>query len=298
MTQHISDDELLDELKLRIDQHRKAFSDLQVVNRKLVELNQKLEESEALKSNFLSNIRNEINNPLSAIIGLAEQVAALSEGEEAATLAGLIAAEALQLDFQLRNIFVAAALEAGDTTPIPAQTELDPLLADLQDSFKSMADRKQVQLVTALPTGPANTPLTFCTDAEKLQVILANLLANAIEFSHPHTSVTVALTLEDGLLRIAVQDHGIGIAEGDIHRIFDRFVQLDTGARRMHPGHGLGLSIVRSLVELLGGGVKVTSVPGTGTTFTVSLPPLAEGENGLMFADGPNLFIFEPTDKP
>jgi signal transduction histidine kinase len=115
---NLADDELIQELSNRFAQSRKAFSDLSVVNHKLVEMNQRLEQSESLKSNFLSNIRNEINNPLNAIVGLAGQLASLKNGDgDAPTLASAICSEATDLGFQLHNIFMAAELEAGDIYP-------------------------------------------------------------------------------------------------------------------------------------------------------------------------------------
>ncbi len=102
----LSDEQLVEELKFRLDQSRKSLHDLSVVNRKLVEMNHKLEESEALKSNFLSNIRNEINNPLNSIIGLASQLAAMVKRPEVSELVTMIFSEAFHLDFQLRNILL------------------------------------------------------------------------------------------------------------------------------------------------------------------------------------------------
>ena len=114
MSHTMTDRELIEELQLRFERSRKAFSDLTVVNLKLREMNQKLEQSERLKSNFLSNIRNEINDPLNALVVLSDQISAHSnQNPELARLATLIHAEAFNLVFQLRNIFMAAELEAG-----------------------------------------------------------------------------------------------------------------------------------------------------------------------------------------
>lgn len=295
MTKHISDEDLLNELKLRIDQNNKALSDLTVVNRKLLELNHKLQDSETLKSNFLSNIRNEINNPLNAIMGLADQISFLSTDNDITTFAGIIASEAQNLDFQLKNIFMAAELEAGMSEPEPSRVSICALAQDVINSHTSSARQKNITIkIDCQELQLAD----FCTDASKLQVILSNLLANAIEFSHEGDSVEISATVQEGRLLLNVRDNGIGINPDDFHRIFDRFVQLDTGTQRQHHGHGLGLCVVKSLLDLMGGTITIKSQPEAGSVFAVTIPEIIREDEEMMFADGGNLFLFdEPEEK-
>lgn len=289
MTKTISDEELLAELKLRFEQNNKALSDLTVVNRKLLDLNHRLQDSETLKSNFLSNIRNEINNPLNAIMGMADQITQATADDAIRQFADTIAFEAQCLDFQLKNIFMAAELEAGDLIPEPARVDVCNLLASVVESHTQAATSKNIRIIHTC----AVTELkTFCTDAAKLHLIISNLLANAIEFSHNGDTVTFNTAMQDDCLQLQVIDTGIGIAAQDFQRIFDRLVQLDTGTQRQHHGHGLGLSVVKSLLDLLGGSINVQSRPESGTIFTVMLPELQQDEE-MMFADGGNLFLFE-----
>ena len=123
----MSDDELIDEMRQRFDFNRNALSDLRAVTRKLEEMNEKLQESERVKGQFLSNIRNEINNPLSAIMGLAGQLGACRQDPERCAKTAAIYAEAFDLDFQLQNIFMAAELEAARQS---LQRTLDGAAAD------------------------------------------------------------------------------------------------------------------------------------------------------------------------
>jgi len=297
MTKHISDDELVEELKLRIEQSRKAFSDLSVVNAKLIELNRKLEESEALKSNFLSNIRNEINNPLNSIIGLAQEIAGITEGGEASNLAAMIYSEAANLDFQLRNIFIAAELEAGETVPVPARVEIDAATLDLMDSFRAFAEQKSVHCTAEITDKRDGEPMTFCTDAEKLQIIMSNLIANGIEFNKSGGEVSTEVCIEGSTLVISVKDTGIGMSDADMNKIFDRFVQIETGSMRSYRGHGLGLSVVRSLVDILNGNITVESEPGAGTLFTVTIPELEVNDDEMSFAEAGNMFLFDSMDE-
>ena len=289
---NLADEELIRELAERLAQRRNAFSDLNVVSRKLMGMNQRLEESESLKSGFLSNIRNEINNPLSVVIGLAGQLVAIGQGGEVSALAAMICSEAHALDFQLRNIFAAAELEAGEVDPCVVRVNVTAVLSDVVDSFQHGAARKSVIIELLLPE--SDEPLLFSTDAEKLQVIVSNLLTNAVEFSLEGGVVTVAGRMDcDGQLIVTVQDCGMGIDLKDQDRIFDRFIQLETGTTRSHPGHGLGLSITRALTDLLQGTLTVESALGKGALFTVTLPKLSLSDEEGVFAEGGNLFLFD-----
>lgn len=292
----LTDDELIQELSNRFAKSRKAFSDLSVVNRKLLEMNEKLERSESLKSNFLSNIRNEINNPLNAIIGLAGQLAIVGSGnEEITSLSSLIGAEASHLDFQLKNIFMAAELEAGEVAPRCAKVHMFEAIRELVDSFQHTAAKKNVALVMA--PSAANDCLAV-VDFEKFEIIVSNLLANAIEYSNDGEAVEISFCVGgDGCLQISVQDHGVGIAKEDQQRIFDRFVQLDTGTTRSHLGHGLGLSITKALVDLLQGNITLASAPGKGTLFTVTIPPCSILDDEDSFSEAGNLFLFDDMSE-
>jgi len=294
---HVTDDALIEELSNRFAQSRKAFSDLSVVNRKLLEMNERLERSESLKSNFLSNIRNEINNPLNAIMGLAGQLSLIgAENEEVAAISSLIGAEATTLDFQLRNIFMAAELEAGEVNPRCVKVHIASALSDLVDSFQHTAAKKNVSLQLILPEHEDGTLVVI--DFEKFQIIVSNLLSNAIEYSSDGGIVVISFLVEgDGCLQISVQDHGVGIPVEDQQRIFDRFVQLETGTTRSHLGHGLGLSISKALVDLMQGNITLVSAPGEGTQFIVTIPPCSILDDENSFSEAGNLFVFDDMSE-
>lgn len=294
---NVTDDALIEELSNRFAQSRKAFSDLSVVNRKLLEMNEKLERSESLKSNFLSNIRNEINNPLNAIMGLASQLVLIgAENETIATLSSLIGAEANTLNFQLRNIFMAAELEAGEVSPSCIKVHIAAALRDLVDSFLHSAAKKSVELKLELPSEENGTLVVI--DVEKFQIIISNLLANAIEYSSNGGLVEISSVVSgEGILNVSVLDHGVGIAAEDQQRIFDRFVQLDIGTTRSHLGHGLGLSITKALVDLMQGSITLDSTPGKGTSITVSIPPCSIMDDTDSFSESGNLFLFDDMSE-
>jgi signal transduction histidine kinase len=287
---HLSDQALLATLQQRLEVNRKALNDLQGATRQLEATNLKLQESEALKSDFLSNIRNEINNPLAAILGLAKQLATGGLNQQRQlSAAQMIYAEAYHLDFQLQNIFIAAELEAGEAAPSYSRVELQPLVTGIIDALAPAADRKKIEIEVHL-----DPDLIFVSDAQKLQVLLLNLLDNAIEFGEQGSQVALTLTVAPTGLNAVVTDTGPGIDPSDQKVIFDRFRQLDRGSTKRHRGHGLGLSICRSLVELLGGEIGIQSVPGAGCEVCFLLPvPDVEAD---IVAHDANLFLFDESE--
>lgn len=286
-----TNDDLFAELKFRFDLNRSALNELQSVSRELESLNRKLQASEAMKGHFLSNIRNEINNPLTSISGLARHLmTGRCAPEQVPEIAGMIYSEAFDLDFQLRNIFVAAELEAGEARPEFAHVEIETLLKKTVELLARHLALKEINVIESIAS--STSPLLFVSDARMLQVMLINLLMNAIEYSPVGGTVQVEMQNSPTGLQITVADNGSGIAPIDQKKIFDRFVQMESGMTRNHRGHGLGLSITRSLVELLGGEVTVVSTRGGGARFTLVIPqPQLAAPVSLRASDG-NFFLF------
>ena len=260
-------------------------------NRRLLEVNERLRLSEEVKGHFLANARNEINNPLSAILALGGELEGGPASVERSRAAGrAIAMEASALDFQLRNLFCAAELEAGEAIPTPASVDAASVVQDALEALRYRAEAKEVSF--AFEPGPALA--AFPTDAAKLRLIAANLIANAVEFSPRGETVHIRLdTGEDGLT-LEVQDHGEGISHEDQALLFERFRQLRSGPGRPHQGQGLGLAVVKALVDLLGGSLRLASEPGRGSTFACTLPAGEAGDDSA--ADG-NLFFFGGAEE-
>jgi len=284
---NLTDQELIAALGERLDFNRRALGDLRALTAKLEATNRRLQESEALKGHFLSNIRNEINNPLTAILGLAGQL--MDGAADPPALARLIYAEAFYLDFQLENIFLAAELEAGEAVPVAAPLDVTALVEGLVAQLEHWYAGKGLCLRL-----DAAAPLRFCTDAAMLYRMVLNLLANAVEFSPPGSVVTVAAEAGEGTLVLSVDDQGPGIDPARQEAVFDRFRQLDAGSTKNHRGHGLGLSVTRALAELLGGTVRLESAPGAGSRFILRLPEAA-AEAGVSAAAG-NVLLFDGVE--
>ncbi len=291
MMQKLTDLELIDEIRQRIEFNRNALNELKILTQKLEKMNEKLQESEALKSHFLSNIRNEINNPLSAIMGLASQCAAQEADRDLQQKSlGMIYAEAFNLDFQLQNIFMAAELEAGEAEPAYAIVDIHTVVTTCLDKLSHRIVEKTLEVKLVVPE-----QLVFVTDAQKFELIVINLLANAVEFNHceGQIDILVSQTNENGLL-FSISDNGPGIDPADQEKVFDRFRQLEAGMTKSHRGHGLGLSVCWSLPELLGGRLEMDSSPGQGTRFTVTIPR-SDREVKTLAKDA-NLFLFDRSE--
>lgn len=292
----LTDQELIEELKKRFDQNKKSLSEVQKLNEELKEVNKKLEESESLKSHFISNITNEIINPFSSIQGLAESIMSMKEPEweRVKSLVSMIYYEAFHLDFQLRNIFVAARLEAGEIFPEIMHVDVDKLLESVVDTFQYEKEKRGITIDYRFDIHQdGDHPFYFKTDAEKLKLIISNLLSNAIKFSYEGGTVVMRCWMEDEKLHILVKDYGTGISRENQEVIFDRFRKLDSGINSIYRGHGLGLSINKALIDLLKGDIDIQTQEEKGTAFTVTIPEndseigdVAFDDNEMFFGDG------------
>jgi len=296
----LTDDELLEELRLRIQKRKEDNQELLDLMEQLKEVNKKLEQSEALKSKFLSNIRNEINNPFTIILGLAQNMMSIEKLDlaQVKSMAGTIYSEGFDLDFQLKNIFMAADIEAGESFPDIMNVGIIHLLQSLVMTMQHPAGQRNIQLQfrNNLPVSTSeddyNQDYFFHTDPEKFRLIISNLVNNAINVSPDAGTVLVTTGIEDDNLSVMVEDQGPGIDEADRDRIFERFNQLD---HEDYPGrgHGLGLCVTKSMLELLDGEISVKNKKNGGAIFTVNIKEKFPEKPVNDFAVGGDEFFFE-----
>lgn len=268
----LTDKELIQELQYRFSQNKKSLGELSALTKQLQKVNNKLKESERLKSQFLSNIRNEMNNPLASILGLSKNIQAIDskQWQRIKSMAAFIHTEAFSLDFQLKNIFAAAELESGELVLEIVQTNIAAIFSNVLDMFSHQLKAKQI-IVHIQQNAEEIQNRLFRTDPAKFQLIISNLVANAIEYSHPQGEIIIKMWIQKEMLYISVQDFGIGINKVEQNMIFNRFTQLDSSVTKLHRGHGLGLSVTKSLIELMNGKIEVSSITSKGSTFTVSI---------------------------
>ncbi len=243
--------------------------------RNLYKINVKLHDSERLKGHFISNVTNEIVNPFASVLALTEAIIQLPEGEmvQAHRLAELIYEEAFHLDFQLKNIFVAASIEAGKEEPKLSVIRINDLSQQIVQYFQTQLKKKNIQLsvrfVNQIIPGAA---ILITSDKEKMDMILKNLLSNSIKYSPEDSVIELDFIFEKGIFSMVVSDHGKGIDRVDRNVIFDRFKQLDEKINSINTGQGLGLSIVQAYAGMLGGNVTLNDNPDGGIRVIVSIP--------------------------
>ncbi|HEX6622308.1 MAG TPA: ATP-binding protein [Pyrinomonadaceae bacterium] len=228
------------------------------------------EEANRLKDEFLATVSHELRTPMTAILGWSNM---LLTGRLAGEMHDR-ALETIHRNAQAQNQLISDLLDISRI--ISGKLRLDLRMVDLSsviegavEATRPAAEAKGIRLTTALDrrAGPING------DADRLQQVVWNLLTNAIKFTPEGGQILVKLESVNSRVEITVRDSGIGISPEFLPHVFDRFRQADPGTNRVHGGMGLGLSIVRQLVELHGGTARAESEgAGKGTTFAVSLP--------------------------
>ncbi|HEB02387.1 MAG TPA: HAMP domain-containing histidine kinase, partial [Nitrospirae bacterium] len=202
--------------------------------------------------------------------------------------------EAFDLDFQLNNIFIAAEIEAGESPVGVANIEVESFINRTIKSFSHKIEEKELKVEFNCA---GDEGFIFKTDPLKLQAIVMNIMANAVEFCLKGKSIKVTAEKKNDALVISIEDHGKGIANDEKERIFDRFKQLEAGSRKEHRGHGLGLSIVKSLLTQLGGHIAISGVAGEGCAFTVTIPDFQVDSEVDVFSEEGNEFIFGTEEE-
>lgn len=230
----------------------------------------RLREAEELKQTLLSVISHELKTPVSIIKGYAGTLAREDANWDKATLAdglAVIEEEADRLDHLISNLLEASQLQAGGV-------KLKLSLLSLEDMVRTSVEKLQAttEKHTIKVSFPANFP-PIQADHERLREVVTNLLGNAIKYSPGGGAIEVGGQLGPAnTVRLFVKDEGIGIPPAEQERIFERFHRVDNRLARQTPGTGLGLFLVKAVVEAHNGKVWVDSAPGKGSTFWVELP--------------------------
>jgi PAS domain S-box-containing protein len=250
------------------------------VSERTVELNrtnEELEHANRAKDEFLANMSHELRTPLTSILGLSESLLEQRRGplnDHQQRSLEVIESSGQHLLQLINDILDLSKIEARKFDYYPQPVSVDEVCRSSLSFVKSQAIKKSITVTYLQDISIAR----IFADPRRLKQILVNLLSNAVKFTPENGEVRLQVKSdpEQDLIKFSVIDNGIGIAVGDLQRLFQPFVQVDSGLSRQHEGTGLGLALVQKLTDLHGGSVQVESEVSKGSRFTVSLPCLQE----------------------
>ena len=244
-----------------------------------------------LKSQFLANISHEIRTPLNGVLGMTQVMARDELSSEQRDRLQVVQQSGEALLALLNDLLDLARIEAGKLVLESTEFDLTELLNGVRATFSGIAETRNLAFDLVIEDAAAGI---YRGDPTRVRQILFNLVSNALKFT-PAGSVRIEVSRSRGRLRIAVADTGIGMSKAAVGRLFESFVQAEASTSRRFGGSGLGLSICRELVDLMGGAITAKSQEGQGSAFTVTLPlkrlsagdkasaPVATGSDGGGF---------------
>lgn len=263
---------LIDRFNEMLAQIQKRETELRALNHDLALSEKRALAATQAKSQFLATMSHELRTPMNAIIGFSEVLLdpemPVDEGTRKQFLENILNAGRHLLSL-INDILDLSKVEAGKMELHPEDFDIAACLEGIYSVVRPLAQKKNQTLELVVRDGVG---LAY-HDASRFKQALFNLLSNAIKFTPEGGRVSTSVqATPDGWLSLAVTDTGIGIREEDLPTLFEEFKQIDSGYARQQQGTGLGLALVKRMVNLMGGEVQVQSKPGQGSTFTVRIP--------------------------
>ncbi len=221
---------------------------------------------EAVRKDFVANVSHELKTPVGAMGVLAETLVDAEDPAVVARLSGRLVAEAIRLGNTIDDLLTLSQVESGEVFEVDTLS-IERLIDDSVGRVAAVAELREVTFEVTV-----DGDLQIVGDKRLLVSALGNLVDNAVKYSDTGSTIEVSATSDGSWTSIEVADSGIGIPEGDLDRVFERFYRVDPARSRQTGGTGLGLSIVRNAVVAHGGEVAVRSTEGVGSVFTLRLP--------------------------
>ncbi|MBN9296079.1 MAG: response regulator [Filimonas sp.] len=305
-----------EELKVQEEELRQINAELEEKNeavevaRQTLSIKAKeLEVTSKYKSEFLANMSHELRTPLNSVLILAKLLAENKPGnltDKQVEYANIVHKSGTDLLKLINDILDLSKIEAGKIELHFEKVTTEFILKDIQQLFAVVADDKQV---TFTLNKEADVPEHIYTDKQRLEQVIKNLLSNAFKFTPKQGSVTLNMRIEkdrssisditllqaEHVVAIDVKDTGIGIGTDKQQLIFEAFQQADGSTSRKYGGTGLGLSISKELIKILGGEIRVTSIEGQGSTFTLYIP--AGKRNVSVYKEDSNAVVENDEQK-
>lgn len=230
---------------------------------------------DAIRRDFITNISHELKTPIQALSLNADAILEISnEPSKVIQFANKIKLQTGRLNDLVREIINLSKLQDADPMDVAHEVEIRDVLKEAIDQCEVLADSRNIWVELS-----ENQNVVVLGNREQLVTAVHNLIENAINYSPESSKVSIGSRTEGDIVEILVKDQGIGIAEENLERVFERFFRADPARSRATGGTGLGLSIVKHVVGNHGGEVKVWSVVGVGSTFAIRLPIAEDREN-------------------
>ena len=253
-----------------------VYNQQRIRSKKNKQLLEKEKELDRMKSRFFANISHEFRTPLTLILGPLDELISKIEQVDITKQLKVMQRNASRLLDLVNQLLDLSKIESGKLKLNSTRSDIISVIKGVSMSFHSIAEQKHIVLV--LDVHPDQLEMSY--DRAKVETIMTNLLSNAFKFTPDHGKITIQSGIGDmrhekhtrKCVRIAVSDSGIGIPEGDVNQIFDRFYQSDTNQLLQQEGSGIGLALTRELVELHEGVITAGSKIGEGTQIIVELP--------------------------
>ncbi|CAM3341553.1 sensor histidine kinase [Stackebrandtia soli] len=231
---------------------------------------------ERMRRDFVANVSHELKTPVGAMQLLSEALSdAVDDPVAAARFITRIQHESARMSRLVSELLELSRLQGAEPQPRPKRVPVDRIVLEAFDRSRTAATAKEITLIRSGVGGVVVSGVE-----SQLAMAMSNLVGNAIAYSPTQTTVTVNISLSGEWVRVAVIDQGIGIAPEDAERIFERFYRADPARSRATGGTGLGLAIVKHVAGNHAGRIDVSSMPGKGATFTLSLPVVST-QSGL-----------------
>jgi two-component system, OmpR family, phosphate regulon sensor histidine kinase PhoR len=226
---------------------------------------------ESLRRDFVANVSHELRTPVTAILSAAEtmEIAMAKDPEGAKRFLAIVERNAARLQRLIEDLLDLSRIESRELRLRPERFAFEPFATHLLGMFRERGDKRRITLKLTALKG-----IEVDADRRALEQVLTNLVDNAVKYCPEGCTVTLRAERSEGAagVRLRVEDDGTGIEEKHLVRLFERFYRVDAGRSREMGGPGLGLSLVKHLVEAMGGTIEVASTVGKGTTFEVKLP--------------------------
>ena len=230
---------------------------------------------EATRRDFVANVSHELKTPVGAMGVLAEALLASTDDPDTVhRFAEKMVTESTRLANMVGELIDLSRLQGAEPLPDLEAVEVDTVVSEAMSRYKVAADNADIAITTDAPTG-----YKVLGDQPLLVTGLANLVSNAIAYSPNGSGVSISRRRRGDNIEIAVTDRGIGIARTDQERVFERFFRVDKARSRATGGTGLGLAIVKHVAANHNGSIRLWSQPGTGSTFTLSIPAYPDHED-------------------